>query len=221
MNKKYLALIVFSLYPIALYAHAGWIDRMMQDEVNCIAVLTITFVVQIILSYLSFWKLKETVLFRKARVICWRVSKRWDSPLLFSVCVPFILLPFIRLVNAWLYIIAIIPDIIIGVTYLVWISKIHFTRPKMIWKKLYVVVILAIQQVVGIGIYCITYDTPIVKHVINNPDGWDRKDMWIYPEFDIIPEIIVEYLSVLIVLIGWHLVLYFIQLIIKLFKHSR
>ena len=219
MNKKSLILIVLFLYPLTIYAHSGWTDRMMQNEVDCIALFCTTLVIQIILSVLYYWKLQDKSLFRKARVICWRLSKRWDMPVLFSLFVPLLILPFLTLLEAWLYILAIVPWFIVWVIYIIWITKIQFVRPKRIWKRLYVVFILSVQQLIGVVLYCLTYDTPVIRFLFNNPDGWDRKDCWIYPSFDIIPYITELYLTILILLIVWHLFIYLIQLIIKIVKH--
>ncbi len=148
------AFLLALLTPTHTFAHAGFVDRYIDYSVSARALFFTTLIVQLFLSVFSFFLLRKNRLLRVVRVSCWRWSQKWYYLLFFIVLVPFLVLTLVDMDYVLMFFLAGSSLLIIITCYAILSFRVFVSKKRYpSWRRLYNLIILTVQQVIGYGVY--------------------------------------------------------------------
>ena len=206
-TQRHLVLLALAvLLPTLAMAHAGMFDRYLDYRVSALALFHTCLFVQVVLSAFSFGILRKTRPFRRLRVSCWHWSKKWYYSLFFLFLIPFVMLTTVDMDYVIMWLIAGGSLLAIVICYAVCSFRLLVSKKrKPSWRRLYSILIVSVQQIVGYGVYLLSYHTDLMRSIFNyTDDEYQIANYWVYPDTQIFKTHIEGYVSMFIVLLCWY-----------------
>ena len=203
------ALLLALLVPNQSFAHAGFVDRYLEYSVSARALFYTTLIVQLFLSVFSFLLLKRSRILRVLRVSCWHCSQQWYYLLFFIVLVPFLVLTLVDMDYVLMFFLAGGSLLIIIICYAVLSFRLLVSKKRSpSWRRLYFVIILTVQQVIGYGVYLLAYKTDLMRHFFfYTDDEYQIGDYTVYPKTRLFSTHIEGYISMFLLFLCWYVFL--------------
>lgn len=178
-------ILFISLLPCVLYAHAGMMDRWLQERINVVGVFKVILFVQITMSFFCFIQRscglniclkkisKHCTFHRGFALFCtWLLSSFIITPYLIELTMPFLFFAFIP-----------ISIIFIVYTSIIWKDKIQekITTSHSIYYMLH----FSVQHSIAYIVYPFVYDTYIFRlFVYYTDEEYGASNYKLYPEID-------------------------------------
>ena len=199
------ALLLALLIPTQSFAHAGIFDRYLDYSVSARALFYTTLIVQLFLSVFPFFFLRKTRLLRVVRFSCWRWSQKWYYLLFFIVLVPFLVLTLVDMDYVLMFFLSGGSLLIIVTCYAILSFRLFVSKKRTpSWRRLYILIILTFQQVIGYGVYLLAYKTDIMRHFFFYTDDlYQIGNYTVYPETHLFATHIEGYISMLLLFLCW------------------
>ena len=178
-------ILLMALLPCVLYAHAGMMDRWLQERINVVGVFKVILFIQITMGFFCFrWRsCKLNLCLKKisqyytshkgfALFCTWLLSSFVTTPYLIELSMPFLFLAFIPIFI-----------IFIVYTYIIWKDKI---REKITTShSIYYMLHFLVQHSIAYIIYPFVYDTYIFRlFVYYTDEEYSSAEYKLYPEID-------------------------------------
>lgn len=184
-NITFLTLTLALLFiPALATAHAGIMDRWIEQMVDCSAFAAIVGVTQIVLAVLSFGFLKGTVLHKNlikhSRRIA--INRKWWLYLLVICMTSFVVAPYMGyLLKRWLFFF-IVPLLIVSFINLILVLIPKTRKFYLRGRSIYIMVLLSLHQIIGWVVYLVVYRIDFVKNLFAyTDDEYQIFNYYVYP----------------------------------------
>ena len=153
-NYHKVILLLSTCFYIPAYAHAGFVDRMLENNVNQSAVFSVIFICQVL------FILAVCLLLRN-------VSGKWFGVFIFAALLAIVCEPYIEFVYVYLWVFALIP---------VWLGYLFYvlcmlSRLRVSWKLIYGAILLLIGQVAGYIVYLAIHGFKFFQDIFKYVEG--------------------------------------------------
>lgn len=166
-NYHKVILLLSTCFCIPAYAHAGFVDRMLENNVNQSAVFSVIFICQVLFILAVCLLLRKTRLVLAVKDWCRNVSGKWFGVFIFAALLAIVCEPYIEFVYMYLWVFALIP---------VWLGYLFYvlcmlSRLRVSWKLIYGAILLLIGQVAGYIVYLAIHGFKFFQDIFKYVEG--------------------------------------------------
>lgn len=183
MRSRFLSVFLLLLFPVSAFAHAGIMDRWIEQETNVRACSMTVLAVQLLLLLLFLVFFKHSRLNSFVRSLADSIANtHFLSILVFWGLFAFCLTPFISMLNC---------GVLFGGLFAVLLSFVLFVlafyeKPRKLVNRPsshYYLIHCSIQQIIGYFVYFIIYDTDFIRNLFRyTDDEYQLANYYVYPD---------------------------------------
>lgn len=166
-NYHKVILLLSTCFCIPAYAHAGFVDRMLENNVNQSAVFSVIFICQVLFILAVCLLLRKTRLILAVKDWCRNVSGKWFGVFIFAALLAFVCEPYLEFAYVYLWFFALIP---VCLGYLLYVLCM-LSRLRVSWKLIYGAILLLIGQVAGYIVYLAIHGFKFFQDIFKYVEG--------------------------------------------------
>ena len=166
-NYHKVILLLSTCFCIPAYAHAGFVDRMLENNVNQSAVFSVIFICQVLFILAVCLLLRKTRLILAVKDRCRNVSGKWFGVFIFAALLAFVCEPYLEFAYVYLWFFALIP---VCLGYLLYVLCM-LSRLRVSWKLIYGAILLLIGQVAGYLVYLAIHGFKFFQDIFKYVEG--------------------------------------------------
>lgn len=166
-NYHKVILLLSTCFCIPAYAHAGFVDRMLENNVNQSAVFSVIFICQVMFILAVCLLLRKTRLILAVKDWCRNVSGKWFGVFIFATLLAFVCEPYLEFAYVYLWFFALIP---VCLGYLLYVLCM-LSRLRVSWKLIYGAIPLLIGQVAGYIVYLAIHGFKFFQDIFKYVEG--------------------------------------------------
>lgn len=166
-NYHKVILLLSTCFCIPAYAHAGFVDRMLENNVNQSAVFSVIFICQVLFILAVCLLLRKTRLILAVKDWCRNVSGKWFGVFFFATLLAFVCEPYLEFAYVYLWFFALIP---VCLGYLLYVLCM-LSRLRVSWKLIYGAILLLIGQVAGYIVYLAIHGFKFFQDIFKYVEG--------------------------------------------------
>ena len=171
-NYHKVILLLSTCFCIPAYAHAGFVDRMLENNVNQSAVFSVIFICQVLFILAVCLLLRKTRLILAVKDWCRNVSGKWFGVFIFAALLAFVCEPYLEFAYVYLWFFALIP---VCLGYLLYVLCM-LSRLRVSWKLIYGAILLLIGQVAGYIVYLAIHGFKFFQDIFKYVEGGEHGD---------------------------------------------
>ena len=166
-NYHKVILLLSTCFCIPAYAHAGFVDRMLENNVNQSAVFSVIFICQVLFILAVCLLLRKTRLILAVKDWCRNVSGKWFGVFIFAALLAIVCEPYLEFAYVYLWFFALIP---VCLGYLLYVLCM-LSRLRVSWKLIYGAILLLIGQVAGYIVYLAIHGFKFFQDIFKYVEG--------------------------------------------------